>query len=138
MKIFNRRDRKDFRRENRREMNDVEVTLWNHLRNGQIGHKFRRQHSVGPYVVDFYCPAKRLVIEVDGDTHFEPDAVEYDLRRDEFLRSQGLGVIRFTNLEVRDNLSGVIDAVLDNISKTEAATPSNSPLERGRTGNEKV
>ncbi len=134
MKVFNRRDRKKFRLENRRNMNDLEIRVWNHLRGNQLGLKFRRQHSIGPYIVDFYCPAKRLVVEVDGDTHYEPDAVEYDRRRDEFLHNQGLTIMRYTNLEVRENLVGIFDAILEYLSKIEPATPSSSPLGRGRTG----
>ncbi|MBI4435634.1 DUF559 domain-containing protein [Candidatus Uhrbacteria bacterium] len=100
MKIFSRRDRKTYRRDNSQNMNDVESLLWNHIRKSQLGHRFRRQHSIGSYVVDFYCPEKNLVIEIDGNTHFEPEAVDYDRRRDGFLRSQGLVILRFTNLEI--------------------------------------
>jgi len=133
MKLFIRRDRKAFRTENRRVMNDVEVKLWNHLRKNQLGYRFRRQHSIGPYIVDFYCPSHALVIEIDGDTHYEPGSVDYDHRRDDFLRSHSLNVIRFTNFDVRHNLQGVIDSIIHQLSESGAATPSNSPLERGRT-----
>lgn len=135
MKIYSRRDKKVYRQENRLNMNDVEVLLWNQLRRSQLGYRFRRQHSIGSYIVDFYCPSKKLVIEVDGDSHYEPEAIEYDRCRDDFLRMQNLTIIRFTNLDVRNNLSGVIDAIIDCLTKIEVATPSNSPLGRGRTGN---
>ena len=87
----------------------TELLLWSRLRAKQFeGLKFRRQHGVGPYIVDFYCPERRIVIEVDGDTHAEADQVVRDKERDLYLASLGLEVVRYTNGDVVDNLEGVL------------------------------
>ena len=62
--------------------------------------QFRRQKQIGPYIVDFYCYDKGIVIEIDGSQHYEPEAVQYDARRDDYLRSLGLKVMRFSNLDI--------------------------------------
>ena len=90
----------------------AEVLLWQELRKGQIGGaKFRRQHSIGSYVVDFYCAAAHVVVEVDGDSHFQAGAREYDRRRDAFIRSYGISVVRVTNLAVHDNMDWVLSVI---------------------------
>ena len=87
-----------------------ERLLWSRLRNKQIsGTKFRRQHVIGPYVVDFFCRERKLVIEVDGHSH--DTTAEVDLRREQYLRQQGLHVIRFGNDDVIRNLDGVTEAI---------------------------
>jgi very-short-patch-repair endonuclease len=86
----------------------LEVRLWRHLSNSQLGYKFRRQHVIYPYTCDFFCPAKGVVIEVDGDTH---DAA-YDARRDERLMRQSFRTLRFTNAEVFDNVEGVLSTIV--------------------------
>ena len=84
----------------RREMTDAESKLWYHLRaHGLAGFKFRRQHPFGPYVLDFYCPIARLVIELDGGQHFEPETLVRDAERTRYLEESGLRVLRFTNFE---------------------------------------
>ena len=95
-------------REMRRNPTALEVRVWRRLSNSQLGHKFRRQHVIPPYICDFFCPAKGLVVEVDGDTH---DPV-YDGRRDRRLTHKVFGVVRFTNFEVHDNLDGVAPTIL--------------------------
>jgi len=83
-----------------------EELLWLALRNGQIGGlKFRRQHPVGPYVVDFYCHAAKLVVEVDGMSHDEKLAS--DTQRTKYLEEQGLRVLRVTNEDVMHDLDAV-------------------------------
>ncbi len=90
-------------------MTAAETRLWTKFRAGQFRElKFRRQHGIGPYIVDFYCPDRRLVIEVDGDTHAEADQVVRDKERDWYLASLGLEVVRYTNGDVVDNLEGVL------------------------------
>jgi very-short-patch-repair endonuclease len=99
-------------REMRREMTKAERALWSRLRGEQLGVKFRRQHPLGPYIADFYARRAGLVVEVDGDGHFETnDAREYDRRRDEFMRLRGLRVLRFGSLEVLENIEGVAGAI---------------------------
>ena len=82
----------------------AERALWRILRNDQLGVRFRRQHRVGPYIVDFLCPAHRLVVEVDGGQHNESN---YDSRRDAWLRTQGYQVLRFWNSDALTNIEGV-------------------------------
>jgi len=95
----------------RRNTTQPERILWSILRGKSLGGlKFRRQHAVDPYIVDFYCHEARLVIELDGESHEGQQA--YDARREEFLRDLGLTVFRITNDDVLDNLEGVADAIL--------------------------
>ncbi len=103
----------------RKEMTEAERRLWSRLRGGQLGVKFRKQHPIGPYIVDFYSWEAGLVVEVDGDTHYTPQAQAYDQERDHYLRSLGLTVLRFTNPEIRTNLSGVVEAIEAVLDETE-------------------
>jgi very-short-patch-repair endonuclease len=75
--------------------------------------EFRRQHPIGPYVVDFGCLDTKLVIEVDGGGHTEPDQVEYDPARDEYLTSRGFRIRRYFNNDILKNLDGVVKDVLE-------------------------
>ena len=109
-------------------MTPAENLLWQNLRNRKVSNcKFRRQHPIARYIVDFYCHEARLVIEVDGGIHFTPENIQYDQFRTEELEGLGLKVIRFSNEEVLENMSGV----LANIRKQLALTPSPSNPERG-------
>ena len=108
-KIFNNALLKDKRRKLRNNMIYVEQRLWGSLRNRQLrGYKFRRQSSIGRYIVDFYCPGADLVVEVDGDTHYEPGAKAYDRGRQRYLEAVGLKVLSFTNQDIDYNMEGVI------------------------------
>lgn len=83
--------------------------LWKHLQRSQLnGKKFRRQHSVGPYVLDFYCPRQRLAIELDGAAHDHERAQCRDEARDRFLAEAGIRVLRFENQYIFANLEGVL------------------------------
>ncbi len=98
MRNFNRTDQKARRRELRNRPTDAEHLLWYQLRGGQLdGRKFRRQHGIGPYIVDFYCPEEKLAVELDGDIHNEPEVKEHDEIRDHYLTSHGVHVLRFGN-----------------------------------------
>ena len=95
--------------EMRRNPPEPEKRLWRALSNGQLeGYKFRRQAVVGPYIADFLCPQKALIVEVDGETH---DA-EQDRQRDHALAGHGFTVVRVTNRDVMGNLDGVLQSVL--------------------------
>ena len=96
--------------------------MWSRLRKKRLGNKFRRQHSIGRYIVDFYCPAGKLVIEIDGSQHL--DNQEHDRQRDLYLMSLGLKVLRFWNSEVNNNLEGVLARIMSHL-------PSGSPPQRG-------
>lgn len=93
-------------RQLRKELTPAERKLWAALRGEQLGISFRRQHAIGPYIVEFCCIKKKLVIEVDGSQHLEQ--VEYDNARTAFLATQGYRVLRFWNSEVQKDLNGVI------------------------------
>jgi very-short-patch-repair endonuclease len=96
--------------------------------------KFRRQYAFGPYVLDFYCPAKRLAIEVDGSGHLSYQGQVDDGQRTEYLEKRGIRVIRFTNTDVLTELSAVLDIVLG-----AATHPSPQPSpRRGRGGSASV
>lgn len=87
-----------------------ERLLWTRLRNRQVGGaKLRRQHVIGPYVVDFFCPQRKLVIELDGHSH--DTTAPADLEREKYLQQQGLRVIRFGNDEVIRDVDRVAEAV---------------------------
>lgn len=99
-------------RELRRSPTLPEGLLWQALRKRPQGLKFRRQHPLGPNVVDFYCPASRMVVEVDGESHNLGDRPLQDARRDGWLREQGLRVIRFNAGDVMKDLESALTAIL--------------------------
>ena len=96
--------------------------LWQRLRNRQLGgHKFRRQVTIGPFIVDFACIDARLIVEIDGGQHSEAG----DAPRTAFLRSKGYRIIRFWNNEVLENADGVLQSIL---MELEGQAPSPNPL----------
>jgi very-short-patch-repair endonuclease len=109
--ILNNKHLKRLRQKLRNEAPSAEVVLWKKLRRRQIhNYKFRRQHSIGPYIVDFYCPELKLVIEIDGQTHFNNPATEaQDLQRQHYIEQEGFTVIRFTNTEIYHTLDTVLE-----------------------------
>ena len=101
-------------------MPKAEVILWSKLQKRQVlGFKFRRQYSVGPYVLDFYCPIAKLAIEVDGNSHFQKDAPEYDRNRQASIEQLGIRFLRFTNLEIHKSLEGALEAITGALKETE-------------------
>ena len=89
---------------------EAEKRLWSKLRDRQLaGHKFRRQVPIGPYVVDFFCPEQKLIIEIDGGQHAVEAAL--DEKRTDWLESEGYRVVRFWNNDVLGNTDGVLDAI---------------------------
>jgi very-short-patch-repair endonuclease len=110
-RVFNKPVYKRRRQVLRTNMTVPERLLWQCLRGEQLGVKFRRQHGIGDYIVDFYCSEKGFVVEVDGDSHFTDDAVAYDAVRDAFLMSLGLRVMRFTNQQVMHELESVCNMI---------------------------
>lgn len=100
-------------RELRSRMTDAEVFLWSKLRRKQLyGVIFSRQKTIGNYIVDFYCPAAQLVIEIDGGQHYLEQAALRDAKRDTYLRGMGLTVLRFSNLDVLKCMDGVIGTIV--------------------------
>ncbi len=90
-------------------MTKAEILLWFKLRNRQLGFKFRRQYSIGKYIVDFCCPELSLIIEIDGGVHFYSENKLTGLKRQRFLEEIGFKVIRYTNLEIIYNMKSVLE-----------------------------
>ena len=106
----------------RREATPAERVLWESLRSRRLhGLKFRFQHPVETFILDFYCPACKLVVELDGGVHDDPDVAEHDALRSAWIEAHGYRVIRFRNEEVHQSLS----SVLERIART--ATPLQNP-----------
>jgi very-short-patch-repair endonuclease len=103
---------KQISRNLRRDMTDAEMLLWSELRGKQLnGFQFYRQKIIDNYIVDFYCPKSKLVIEVDGGQHYSAEGREKDRERDDYMRGMGITVLRFSDREAL----GQIDAVLEKI-----------------------
>lgn len=109
---------KDFARKNRKEMTKSEDILWNTLRKNLQGYKFRRQHIIMDYIADFVCLSEKLVIEVDGGYHEEPEQQYDDQIRTDYLQKRGYRVIRFKNEEVTSDIKYVINKIKDELNKT--------------------
>ena len=107
-------------------MTDAERQLWYHTRDRQLGgFKFRRQHPVGPFIVDFVCPEKMIIIEVDGGHHDENR--ELDTQRSEYLNKLGYKVFRFWNNEVLQETEAVLSAILGILTNGKQNSPSPRP-----------
>ena len=125
-KLHNIRALKENRKQLRNRLTPAEAKLWSLLKNSQLEkRKFRRQHSIGPYVLDFYCPSERLCIELDGAAHFTDGGYEYDSARTEYLAALNIYVIRFENKEVFENTEGVLEVIRRNF--TSEQTTSDPP-----------
>jgi very-short-patch-repair endonuclease len=112
-------------RELRRNATGPEGVLWSVLKKGhRQGFSFRRQHPVGPYVLDFYCPPLKLAIELDGGQHSQNEEVRRDNRRTGWLKTKGIAVIRFWNNDVTGNLDGVVKVIDETIARRVAARPT--------------
>ncbi len=106
---------KSFRRarELRGSMTLPEVKLWEGLSRGRLeGFRFRKQHPVGPYILDFYCSRARLAVEVDGEGHGFGDRPDYDARRDQWLRREGIETLRLRAKDVLDDVEGALGLIL--------------------------
>lgn len=119
-------------KELRRNMTDAGNCMWYYLRNRRLsGYKFIREHAIGPYIVDFVCREKKLVIEVDGSQHL--DATLYDAKRTHYLECCGYRILRVWNDEVFKNIQGVMELVLQLLKKVPNPPPSSPALlPRGR------
>jgi very-short-patch-repair endonuclease len=114
--IYNKRVLKPARRWLRNSPTAAEAVLWRSLKRSQLGgKKFRRQHSIGNHIVDFYCPECRLVVELDGQVHFNSIASERDYRRSRALEGMDIRVLRFENRAVFENLPGVLRMISEHL-----------------------
>ena len=116
---------KERRRELRRNQTDAEKAFWAHVRNSQVfGMKFFRQYSVGPYILDFYCPTLKLAVELDGGQHNQQENREYDTARSAYLNAHGIEVIRYWNNEVLCEISGVLAQLEQRVAERRNPSPA--------------
>ena len=116
--FHNRKYLKQRRQTLRNNSTSAEVALWQILKGKQLnGSKFRRQHSVGNYILDFYCPEFKLAVELDGQGHFEEEQILKDKEREKFLNEFGIKVIRIENKNVFENTDQVISFITDNLCR---------------------
>ena len=114
-----KRKLKEKARRLRTQMTDSERALWARLRRKQVQSvQFYRQKPIGNYIVDFYAPRAKIVVEVDGSQHMESEQAALDQQRDAFLASQGLRVLRFDSRQVLKEIEGVMEVILDSLVKT--------------------
>lgn len=115
-KLYNKKHLGEYRKYLRNNSTRAEIVLWLSLKNKQLdGKKFRRQFSVGNYILDFYCPHEKLCIELDGAAHFTEEGKKYDEKRSAFLESEGIRVLRFENDLVLHRTETVLEMIKENL-----------------------
>jgi len=125
MKQSNLKCMKNFRQLLRNKGTHAEAVLWKLLRNRQLaGRKFRRQHSIGNFILDFYCPQEKLCIELDGQPHFTQSGKFRDLEKTGYLETLGISILRFENKLVFENLETVLNTIQNNFIKTPTSPPA--------------
>ena len=111
-KLYNLTSLKATREYFRKNLTGAELVLWEVLKDKKLcGRKFRRQHSIGYYIADFYCSSERLIIELDGQHHYTPEGKAKDLERDKHLEMMNIKILRFENKEVLNNLTQVLKTI---------------------------
>jgi very-short-patch-repair endonuclease len=119
--IYNVRSTSDFRKNLRNSLTPVEAILWKNLQGRKLaGKKFRRQFSIGPYIVDFYCPKCRLAIELDGAPHFTDRGAEHDAERAAYLQKCGIRIMRFENKVIREDIENVLELIRIAVLKSKS------------------
>ncbi len=114
-----------------------EQRLWFHLCGSKMnGYSFRRQHPVGPYILDFYCPVAKLAVELDGEQHGFAKGLAHDRARDEFLKRKDIRVLRFSNYQMKQSLESVLDGISRALHETPTRSPSARALPLSGGGNE--
>jgi len=113
--LHNKHSLIDERRLLRNNPTKEERILWEHIRNKMLGSKFRRQHRIGDYIVDFYCPRNKLVIELDGAQHFTHQGKLIDKERDRTLSDWGSRILRFKNSEVTRDIKSVLNKIQEHL-----------------------
>ena len=97
-------------------MTVAERRLWSKIRRKQLkGYQFYRQKNIGDYIVDFYCPAAKLIVEIDGGQHYSEENIKKDEARDKFLSDLGFRVLRFSNSDVFKNIEGVVEEIYNHL-----------------------
>ena len=112
---FNRK-LKPLARNLRSNMTDAEQLVWTKVRRKQISDcQFYRQKNIGNYIVDFYCPKAKLILEIDGGQHYENDGIKKDLERDQYFQRLGFTVLRFSDIDVLKNINGVVERIQEHL-----------------------
>jgi very-short-patch-repair endonuclease len=107
---------KELSRELRKNMTDAEKLIWSRIRRKQLkGYQFYRQKNIGNYIVDFYCPAAKLIVEIDGGQHYSKEGTEKDKVRDNYVSRLGFTVLRFSDREVLKNINGVLERIYEHL-----------------------
>ena len=126
--IFNQYETLERRRKLRDGAPEAESRLWQQLKGKRVGdYKFRRQFGVGFYILDFYCPALKLAIEIDGPSHDDDDAQEYDAIRQQAIEALGIRFLRFTNADIYDRLEGVLVSISSSIEEKGSSLLTTDP-----------
>jgi very-short-patch-repair endonuclease len=115
-KIHNIEQLKIIRRKLRKDLTPAEKIFWYKIRDTLVQYRFRRQHSIGQYVVDFYCAKLKLIIEIDGDSHTDEKQIIIDQQRNAYFEKLNLSTIRYNNRDIVNNMSGVFDDLMKKIS----------------------
>ena len=107
---------KTLARKLRKNMTEAESFLWQRIRRKQLkGRQFYRQKNIGDYIVDFYCPSAKLIVELDGGQHYTEEGVNTDQIRDKYLENLGFSVLRFSDREVFKNIEGVLEGIFEHL-----------------------
>ena len=118
-KYFNRKSEQEKRQYLRNNMTYCEKIVWLHLRKKQLGYRFLRQYSIDHYIIDFYCPALKLAIELDGEVHEQPDQKRRDIIRQRYLEKFGITFVRITNKEFMGNSNKAFEKIVKVIKTLE-------------------
>ena len=128
-RIHNKPELKSFRKQLRNNGTSAEAVLWMQLKQKQLdGRKFRRRHSIGNYIVDFYCPEEKLAVELDGEDHFWGEGIDHDYKRFRYLVSLGISVIRFENKWVFEDMNYVLTEIRKCFQKSIQLQTKNQKL----------
>lgn len=123
---YNKKSKKEDRKRLRNNATNAERILWSHLKRKQMnGLKFRRQYGVDSFILDFYCPEIKLAIELDGPSHFNEDVPYYDNQRQKYIEAFGITFLRFNNMDIYNNITGVLQAIYNKAK--ELTSPLSPP-----------
>jgi len=117
-KLYNKSSTLQFRRQLRRNQPATERLFWSKIRNRQLlGFKFRRQYSIGKFIVDYCCPEAKLIVEIDGDSHYSSNkSLSKDRVRQKYLESLGFNILRFTNKDITGNLEASLEKLYQRLN----------------------
>lgn len=138
IKLFNQKDTKHKRRQLRKRMTKAEKIVWNMVRKKQLGYLFRRQYAIGRFIVDFYCPELKIIVEIDGGIHGEGDTPKHDANRERFFKQFNLDfyIKRYQNEQVTNYTESVYNDLKSYCSYVASPKPSPNPSLVGRGSNQ--